>query len=148
MIQSIEFNVTEDDAVDVATAVAWAYGYASVDELVEASSEEAEVDDGPVATYLPNGWSKPKMRRYVAALTGNARTVLRVIASHAPEVDVETVQNDSGLQGYIYAGSMSSFGFAARNTRGVKDKPFVKVAKRYEMDRAIADLVLSVLDEQ
>ena len=148
-MQSIEFNTAEDEAVDVALAVAWAYGYSSVEELVDAEGEVVEVDDGlAVATSFPGGWSKPKMRRYVAALQPNARNILGVIAKNAPKVDVETVQIQSGLDGYIYAGSMSSFGFAAKNTHGVKDKPFIKYGKRYEMDKAIADLVVAVLAEK
>lgn len=101
----------------------------------------------PANANYPGGWTKPKMRRYVTALTPNAKKVLRVIAENAPVVDVETAQLGSGLDGYIYAGSMSSFGFAARNTHGVKEKPFVKVAKKYEMDAALAALAISVLDE-
>lgn len=147
MKQSIEFDTVEDEAVDVALAVAWAYGYSSVEELVDAEGETADVDNGPTVTSFPGGWSKPKMRRYVAALQPNAKKVLGVIAQHAPEVDVETVQDESALEGYVYAGSMSSFGFAAKNTHGVKEKPFVKVGKSYEMHESIAQLVLSVLDE-
>lgn len=151
MKQSIEFDTAEDAAVDVALAVAWAYGYSSVEELVDAEGEAADADDeeGPAApTTVPGGWTKPKMVRYVSALQPNARSVLGVIAAHAPEVDVDTVQAESGLDGYVYAGSMSSFGFAAKNTHGVKEKPFSKYGKRYEMDKAVADLVLTVLAEK
>jgi hypothetical protein len=145
---SIEFDPSEDTPYDVALAVAYAFGFDSVEELVEVEVDEsAPEEEGPAPTSYLGGWTKSKMRRYVVALKPNARKVLRVIAENAPEVDVETVQEGSGLDGYIYAGSMSSFGFAARNTHGVKDKPFVKVGKSYQMDVHIAHLVISVLDD-
>ncbi len=140
----IEFDTSEDVAYDVALAVAHAYGLSSVEEFVEA--EEDAPADNPAAP-LPDGWTKPKMIRYVKALQPNAKKVLRVIAENAPSVDVDSVQQKSGLEGYTYAGSMSSFGFAVRNTRGVKEKPFQKRNRSYLIDRAIATLVVQVLDE-
>lgn len=147
MKHSIEFDPSEDAAYDVALAVAFAFGYDSVEQLMEDEVDEVEAAEPHAPTNYPGGWTRPKMRRYVAALTPNAKKVLQVIAANAPVVNVETVQQGSGLDGYIYAGSMSSFGFAARNTHGVKDKPFVKVGKTYEMDGVIAELAKSVLDE-
>ncbi|RYB95120.1 hypothetical protein EUA93_12660 [Nocardioides oleivorans] len=148
MRQSIEFDTAEDEAGDVALALAYAYGYSSIEELVDAEVAALDEDGPAVTTAYPGGWTKPKMKRYIAALKPNAKVVLSVMAQHAPKVEVETVQNGSGLDGYIYAGSMSSFGFAAKNTHGVKDKPFTKVNKHYEIDESLAQLVLQVLDEE
>jgi hypothetical protein len=43
--QSITFDTQVDDGLDVALAVAYAYGYDSVEELLAASAEEAEDAD-------------------------------------------------------------------------------------------------------
>jgi hypothetical protein len=45
--QSITFDTQVDDGLDVATAVAYAYGYESVEELVAASAED-DADDEDV----------------------------------------------------------------------------------------------------
>lgn len=42
MQQSITFDTQVDDGLDVALAIAYAYGYDSVEELLAASAEEAE----------------------------------------------------------------------------------------------------------
>jgi len=152
MQQSLIFDTEVDDCAVVALAVAYAYGYDSLEQVVEASGagEEGEFEEGEAqvaGTLYPAGWSVPKMRRYVKALKPTAQRVLRAIAENAPEADVDAVQEASGIDGYQYAGSMSSFGFAARNTWGVKDKPFAKVGRKYEMSVEVAKLALTVLDE-
>ncbi|MDN3240881.1 hypothetical protein [Glycomyces tritici] len=143
----IQFDTTEDIAYDVALSVARAYGLSSVEEFIEPDDEEAVIDDEPTPSPIPGGWTKTKMNRYVKALQPNAKKVLGIIAEYAPAVDVDVVQRRSGLEGYTYAGSMSSFGFAVRNTHGVKEKPFTKVGRSYRMDEAVAQLVLTVLKE-
>lgn len=149
MQHSLTFDTTVDSGDDVALAVAYAYGYESVEDLLtEGLVEIDEEDDVPPATAsAPNGWTKPKMVRYVGALKPAARKILKVIAQEAPEVTIEHVQQAADLEAYKYAGSMSSFGFAANNTRGVKERPFNKVGKSYQMDPKIARLALDALLE-
>lgn len=146
---SITFDPATDSAEDVALAVAYAFGYETVEDLVTgAPTEEEDVDDTPPATAATaSGWNKPKMRRYVTALKPTARKILRAIAVKAPEATVPDTQAAAGLEAYQYAGSMSSFGFAARNTRGVKEKPFTKVGQAYEMNPTVAKLAIEALDE-
>jgi hypothetical protein len=153
MQQSVTFDTEVDDAGAVALAVAYAYGYDSIEELVETTIDDdtegavGEADTVPNGSTYPGGWSTPKMRRYIKALKPTAQKVLRAIAESAPNADVQVVQDASGIHGYQYAGSMSSFGFAARNTHGVKTKPFEKVGSTYEMDPQLAKLTLAVLGE-
>lgn len=149
MQYSITFDPSVDMGEEVALAVAYAFGYETVEDLVTGTpAEEEDLDDSPPATATtPYGWSKPKMRRYATALKPTARKVLRAIAENAPEVSLEDTQAAAGLEAYQYAGSMSSFGFAARNTKGVKEKPFTKVGKTYQMDPSVAQLALGALDE-
>jgi hypothetical protein len=145
MNHSVTFDPMTDDVNDILLAVAWAYGYADVTDALEA---EADVEDETEeAVTKPFGWTTPKMRRYVAALMPTAQKVLRAIAEGAPTISVDDAQEASGLKGFEYGGAMSSFGFAARNVRGVKSKPFVKVGRQYQIDPAIAKIVLEVLDE-
>lgn len=149
MNQSITFDIETDQAHDVALAVAYAFGLDSLEDLLAEVEEDhfdmATGDSSEEPTY-PDGWKAAKMKRYIKALKPNAKEVLKVIATHTPSAPIATVQAESGLEGYVYAGSMSSFGFAARNTHGVKDKPFTKVGKTYEMDPGVAKLVLEVVD--
>ena len=86
---SITFDPTVDSANDVALAVAYAYGYDNIEDLVTgAPTEEEDVDETPAATAAtPNGWSKPKMRRYVTALKPTARKILRAIAREGARGD-------------------------------------------------------------
>jgi hypothetical protein len=134
-----------DDVTDVLLAVAWAYGYVDVTDALEAKTDVEEEAEGIVTK--PFGWTTPKMRRYVAALAPTAQKVLRAIAEGAPTISVEDAQKASGLEGVEYGGAMSSFGFAARNVHGVKAKPFVKVGRQYQIDTAVAKIVLEVLEE-
>lgn len=145
---TVTFDPAEDESEAVALQVAYAYGLESVEDLTNGlSDDETSEVEVPVATAAnPKGWSPAKMRRYVTALKPTARTVLRAIADGAPEASLEDVQKASGLEAYQYAGSMSSFGFAARNTRGVKEKPFVKADKAYVMDEAVAQIAIEALD--
>lgn len=147
---SITFDPSVDSSQDVLLSLAHAYGHESIDDLVTADLGDLEAIDEDLAPTAPaqsaNGWTPSKMRRYAKSLAPTARTVLRVIAEGAPEVSVEDVQAASGLETYQYAGSMSSFGFAARNTHGVKDKPFEKVGKTYQMNEVIAEIAIDALD--
>lgn len=93
------------------------------------------------------GWPRLKMRRYVKALAPTAQSILRIIALNAPRIAVDIVQEESELGPSAYAGSMSSFGFAVKRTRGVKEKPFTKIGGTYEMDEDVAKMALDVLDE-
>jgi hypothetical protein len=149
MQHSITFDTAVDAAEEVALAVAYAFGYETVEDLITATpTEEEDVDETPPATAATlSGWSRPKMRRYVSALKPTARKILRAIAENAPEVSLEDTQAAAGLEAYQYAGSMSSFGFAVRNTKGVREKPFTKVDKTYQMDTAVAQIALSALDD-
>ncbi|OZE37235.1 hypothetical protein CH259_10010 [Rhodococcus sp. 05-2254-4] len=130
----------------VALQLAWSYGFVSVDDLLTADEDEDTEEEDDVAADL-SGWTAPKMRRYVTQLKPTARKVLRAIADEAPEATVESVQNSTGLEPSSFAGSMSSFGFAVKNTRGVRDKPFSKNGHLYNMTLPIADLVLNTLDD-
>lgn len=144
---SITFNPAVDSSHDIALRLAYAYGYESIGDLVAADPEDdPEAAEVPTGTALSaNGWTASKMRRYIKALKPTARAVLRVIAENAPEVSIEDVQAAAGLQTYQYAGSMSSFGFAARNTHGVKEKPFEKIGKAYHMNEAVAEIAITAL---
>lgn len=149
---SIAFDPAVDRRQDIALSVARAFGLDTIDDLLAPSEEDdgeaAEEAAAPPATATnPKGWTNSKMRRYVAELAPTALKVLRAIAEGAPEVGIEQVQAAAGLEAYQYAGSMSSFGFAARNTHGVKEKPFVKVDKIYQMDPAVAQIALTALTE-
>ncbi|MGI8528361.1 MAG: hypothetical protein ACR2KO_02680 [Geodermatophilaceae bacterium] len=64
-----------------------------------------------------------------------------------PEISVDDTRAEVGLEDYEYAGTMSSFGFAARKTRGVQSRPFDKVKRVYQINTEIAKLALSALDE-
>ncbi|MGY1825957.1 hypothetical protein [Blastococcus sp. SYSU DS0541] len=148
---AITFDPERDAAEDVALALAYAYGYETVEDLLQGTDEFELVDDEPesppATAGTVHGWTKPKMKRYVSALRPTARKILRAIAEGAPEVSLEQAQEAAGLDAYKYAGAMSSFGFAARNTRGVKEKPFTKDGKTYLIQPAVADVVLAAMDE-
>lgn len=149
MQQSITFNTDEDVVSDVLVAIAFAYGYDSVEDAVEQAEVEAaeeEQEDVPGLEARPFGWSAAKMRRYVTALQPTARTVLRAIAEGAPSITVDDAQAAAGLPAQVYGGAMSSFGFAARNVRGVSQKPFTKVGRTYQIDPAVAAIALGALD--
>lgn len=151
MQQSITFNTDEDVVSDVLVAVAFAFGYDTVEAAleeaeVEAAEDEADEHDGSGADAQPFGWSAARMRRYVTALQPTARTVLRAIAQGAPSITVDDAQAAAGLPAQVYGGAMSSFGFAARNVRGVKEKPFTKVGRTYQIDPAVARIATDALD--
>lgn len=149
MQQSILFNTDEDVVSDVLVAVAYAYGYDTVeDALEEAEVEEEEQDEagGAITEHRPYGWSPAKMRRYITALQPTARRVLRAIAEGAPSVAVDDAQAAAGLDAQVYGGAMSSFGFAARNVRGVSAKPFTRVGRSYQIDPAVARVALDALE--
>lgn len=149
MQQSITFNTDEDVVSDVLVAVAFAYGYDTVEDALEqaAQAEDDEQEDSAVpADGRPFGWSPAKMRRYVTALQPTARAVLRSIARGAPSITVDDAQAAAGLSAQVYGGSMSSFGFAVRNVRGVTAKPFTKVGRTYQIDPAVARIALDALD--
>lgn len=150
MQQSITFDTTLDDPAEVLLAAAWAYGYDSVLEALEEGGYDENDDEDAEAvprSAAPYGWSRAKMRRYVSVLQPTARLVLRAIAERAPQATMEQVQGAVGLEGSAFAGSMSSFGFAARNTRGVREKPFSRSGETYFMDRSVAEVALAALDE-
>lgn len=155
MQQSITFNTDEDVVGDVLMAIAYAYGYDAVEDALEeaqveaAEEDEAEEEDeatAPAMTSRPFGWTGAKMRRYVTALQPTARTVLRAIAEGAPSITVDDAQAAAGLPAQVYGGAMSSFGFAARNVRGVASKPFTKVGRTYQIDPAVAQVAIEALD--
>lgn len=151
MNYTITFSPDVDSAHDVLLGISQMYGYASLEELLEQEPEvyEPEVQEEPVraASTAPGGWTMPKMRRYTQALKPNAQRILRVIAENAPEISVDDTQVGVGLEAYEYAGTMSSFGFAARNTYGVRDRPFAKSRRIYQINPEIAKLALAALDE-
>lgn len=148
MNYAVSFNPDEEELSDVLAAVSWIYGYASVEEAVaDAVAEDAVEAAEPRQAAAPGGWTLQKMRRYVLVLQPNAQQVLGIVAHHAPEITVEETQRLVGLDAGVYAGSMSSFGFAARKTRGVKSRPFEKVRRSYQMNPEIAKLALEALDE-
>lgn len=151
---AVTFDPEHDAAGDVALAVAYAFGYETVEDLLEQAGdlelelvEEDEPESPPATASTVQGWTKPKMKRYITALRPTARKILRAIAEGAPEVSLEQAQQAAGLDAYKYAGAMSSFGFAARNTRGVKEKPFTKDGKSYRMHPPVAEVVIAAMDE-
>jgi hypothetical protein len=146
MQQSITFDTTKDTIDEVAEAIAYAYGYNSMQEALD---DVGSVDSGAESTIdatYPGGWTRSKMTRYVRALQPTAQAVLRAIAEGAPAAEADAVQEAAGVDGFVFAGSMSSFGFAVRNTRGVGEKPFRKVQRTYEMDNTVAALAIETLD--
>jgi hypothetical protein len=149
VLQTVSFDTNVDAGIDVLTAIAYAYGYESPEDLVaDAGVEEDEEPEGaPPPSAAPYGWTRPKMKRYVTALRPIACKVLRSVADGAPRTRITDVQRAAGVQGVEFAGAMSSFGFAARNTRGVKTRPFEKIRDDYQMDEAVAELAIEVLDE-
>lgn len=151
MRYTVTFSPDEDNPHDVLLGVSAVYGYASIQDLLD---QEPEVDEQlspeparSAPSSAPGGWTVSKMRRYAVALQPNAQRILRVIAENAPEITVEDTQTEIGLEDYQYAGTMSSFGFAARKTRGVQSRPFDKVKHTYQINSEIAKLALAALDE-
>jgi hypothetical protein len=113
---------------------------------VEADAEPgpAPVENGSGYTHGHTTWSLPKMKRYVEALKPNGRQVLRAIVDLGPgPVTVDKVQAKVGLTKAHYAGAMSTFGFAARNMRGVHERPFTLSGRTYY----IAPLIAALADE-
>ncbi|OUS97292.1 hypothetical protein [Rhodococcus sp. NCIMB 12038] len=142
---TVSFDPEVDYAEDVAERVAWAYGYQSVEDLLP--SEDGDDGDGNGDSGGLDGWTATKMKKFALALKPTARKVLRAIAEGAPETTVESIQSTTGLEPSAFAGSMSSFGYAVNNTRGVRDKPYTKNGQVYSMTAPIAELVLRVLDD-
>lgn len=142
---SLGFDPEVDDPHAVALQLAYAFGYDSMEDLL--ADSEAEDPDGDGEMEDLDGWTPGKMKRYVLQLKPTARKVLRAIAESAPEATMEAVQAVAGLESAQFAGSMSSFGFAVNNTRGVYEKPFTKSGQIYSMTAPVATLVLQVLDE-
>lgn len=130
----------------MAQQVAWAFGLNSAEDLIESleggGDDSVAEDPGDL-----EGWSSSKMNKYVFRLKPTARKVLRAIAEGAPETTVEHVQASTGLEPAAFAGSMSSFGFAVNNTRGVQTKPFSKSGQTYSMSLPLANLVIQTLDD-
>lgn len=151
MKYTVTFRLDEDNPHDVLLGISAIYGYDSIQDLLD---QEPEVDELPLgqdasrsAAPAPGGWTLSKMRRYATALQPNAQRILRVVAENAPEISVDDTRAEVGLEDYEYAGTMSSFGFAARKTRGVQSRPFDKVKRVYQINTEIAKLALSALDE-
>jgi hypothetical protein len=151
MQQTVSYDPDSDSPAAVALAVAWSFGLDTVEDLALLAESETEDGNESSATAqkaeAPQAWKLPKMRRYVKALQPRAREVLGAIAEAAPAVPITSVQRAVGLDGSGFAGTMSSFGFAARNTRGVHERPFTKYQGKYHIDEYVAKQALAVLDE-
>lgn len=128
----VAFDPTVDDYDTIIGMVNQAY----VDDLVE-------VDDTP--PEAPDGWTAAKMLRYVRHLAPTGLLAFRAMAESAPEADAADVQAATGLYGMEFAGAMSTFGHAKRNTRGVRYLPFRRHGGIYHMDDKVAALALAAL---
>lgn len=147
---SVTFDVDVDRVDDIIASIAALYGYPSIGDLTAALADHQPSTTHPHPTGSvpehPATWTSAKMERYVKQLTRNALRALRTIATHAPEVPIHLVQKEVDLAGAGYGGMMSTFGSAARNTKGITDKPFHKYGDYYIIDNATARLVIETLD--
>ncbi|HST49063.1 hypothetical protein [Jatrophihabitans sp.] len=148
---SISVDPEADDPAVVGLQIARVFGFDTIEDFAAAAAEveeeEPEEEAIELPTSYPAGWNKAKMRRYMRAMRNTAAKATAVIAANAPAVEASVVQEAVGMSGPEYAGSMASAGFAARNTRGVTDKPWEKRGSTYTIDPTLAKLVLEVADE-
>jgi len=147
---TVTFRLDEDNPHDVLLGISAIYGYDSIQDLLDQEPERrVTVRTGRQSKRRTSAWwmDTSKMRRYATALQPNAQRILRIVAENAPEISVDDTRAEVGLEDYEYAGTMSSFGFAARKTRGVQSRPFDKVKRVYQINTEIAKLALSALDE-
>ena len=151
MQHSIAWSVVEDPPADVVLAVAYSYGYNDIEHMLRDMKDDDE-DEPAVVPHYPNGWTKPKLQRYMLALKPNAAKACVFIAQQVmdgeQQVPSSAVQDFVGLYGQQYAGSMASCGFAARNTRGVSSPPWTKDGTFYALPLALAELLVEVCTEQ
>lgn len=98
------------------------------------------------ATAPPRG--RVQRKHYVNQLTRNALRNLRIIATHAPDMQVALVQRQASLSGAVFVGMMSTFGSAAPNTPGIADQPLRGSGDCDLIDTAISQHVIETLDRQ
>lgn len=115
------------------------------DETDEEEAPSTAPADQPVAV---EGFTQKRMNSYVQNLTIEGHRILRYLAQHAPQIDIADAQNHFGLGPRQWAGTMSTFGYARRETRGVDRMPFVRDNRRfYVMDDRVAKMALAALDK-
>jgi hypothetical protein len=119
------------------------YGRGETIEDDDAEDLGAETEDPSVPV---DGFTPKRMRRYVANLTPDGQKILRYIAKHAPQVEMDDVQADCGYEAAVYAGRMSTFGHAIRNTKGVSRMPFTKHYRVYSINQQVAQMAIDALD--
>jgi hypothetical protein len=131
-----------DDYQTVLGLIATLYGVteASTEDDVEAEAAEADIS-APVDGFTPQ-----RMRRYVRNLTPDGQRVLRYLAENAPTVEMDDVQKAVGIYSQQYAGLMSTFGHAERNTKGVTRLPFSKHYRVYHINEQVASMAIEALD--
>lgn len=105
-------------------------------------SADTEKPGGPIEGFTP-----ARMKGYVQKLSETGRQVLRYMAQHAPQVELAEIQKHFDLPPRKWAGTMTTFGFAARETRGVDRLPFVRDRKHYTIDERVAKMALDALDQ-
>jgi hypothetical protein len=124
------------------------FGRTGQEEDIEEETPE-ETSSAPTEKVVPvEGFTPKRMHRYVQNLTIEGHGILRYLAQHAPQIDIADAQEHFSLGPRQWAGTMSTFGYAKRETPGVDRMPFVRDNRRfYVMDERVAKMALAALDK-
>jgi hypothetical protein len=103
---------------------------------------DAEKPGGPIEGFTP-----ARMKRYVQNLSEIGQAILRYMAQHAPQVELAEIQKHFDRTPREWAGTMTTFGRAARVSKGVDRMPFERDRKHYTIDERVAKMALDALDQ-
>lgn len=133
---TVAFDPDVDTHADVTAMIDRVYGLAA--DAVTMSEEPAESGDS--VSFNGTTWTPAKMSRYVANLTEGGQQALRAMIGLGQHSNIEDVQQQVGMAPAKYAGTMSTFGHAVNNTRGVYGKPFIRNGDTYFLPANVAAL--------
>jgi hypothetical protein len=137
MQQTIQFNPEQDNVQVILDAVARAFGFTDLAALTEGATPAAEALPEDYDRMKVQPWTQPKAYLFINELTTDAQRGLALMTASTGSVPVSAMRSYLGVTSL--QGVFSTFGAAARNTRGLKtgDRPFQKnmrPAPHYDMD--------------
>lgn len=157
MEQSIMFDTTNDNMKDVLDAVARAYGTSLVDVIGNhLADDEIEGDTGGEVAALrlvePPAFGPWTLRRTVAFLRAVQPTAYAMCDLLASEGSATSARVMDALEVDTLRGHMSSFGWAKRNVRGLRNAQVYSVStvdgeKVFTMPDPLRKLVTAAMRE-
>jgi hypothetical protein len=127
--------------------------------VIEVDGSQSEVESWLARFGLPagkhqqalprasdDGWNHDRAMRLVKRITTSARQALWQMATNAPEISFERLQEALAIDGVQLGGVLASFGFA-QNAGYPRPYTADRRERRYLMDPATADVFINAIRE-